>query len=34
MQRPIPVFIDWNIGNFSVTRELQFFLVGTTIGSA
>ncbi len=32
--QPIPVFIDWNIGNFSVTRELQFFLVGTTIGSA
>ncbi|MEC7379189.1 MAG: hypothetical protein VX886_03280 [Pseudomonadota bacterium] len=23
--QPIPVFIDWNIGNFSVTRELQFF---------
>jgi Ser/Thr protein kinase RdoA (MazF antagonist) len=23
--QPIPVFIDWNIGNFSVTQDLRFF---------
>mgnify|MGYP007000110143 CR=1 len=22
---PIPVFVDWNIGNFSVTKDLRFF---------
>ena len=23
--KPIPVFVDWNIGNFSVTKDLRFF---------